>query len=309
MNPVIYFLVRSLFIGIGLSNFISLSDATFYITGFIGLLIGIIIIYLYEGSNHFIRKLSSIFISITLSTITINLSHTLYLDNTPILWLSIYTIGICFIISLSSKKVLNRTSYYLIYPSIGLLILELILLIPSFSFDNFYTPKLDHINTIKGSLYFTLISISPVLTLNYEKDKKKLILTYIISSLSIIIISIIMVGTLGYKETLLYRYPEYIILKRIHFSNFFTNVDNIFFFTILTDLTISLSCFIKEFSSNIKKRLVYTCLLILLTNLICLKSSWLCLLFNYLYIPLLILLILGILSKKVKLTKRVRIIW
>ena len=102
------------------------------------------------------------------------------------------------------------------------------------------------LNIIKGSILFASTSILPSYVLN-EKNKKE----YLIGSISILILTFLILTVLGEKEALLYRYPEYVVLKRVRFLNFVSNFENIFFFIILVDLIMVISlCYNKLIKNN-----------------------------------------------------------
>ena len=201
-------------------------------------------------------------------------------------------------ISLSNEKALVKTAYYLFFPCIVLTILEFVLLLPAFSFDNFTSSPLSLKNTVLASLYLYIVSISSIY-IYPQMDKCNLTKGYILSMFTLFLTSVFIIGTLGTLEGSLYRYPEYIILKRINFLNFFTNVENIFFFSILSDLIITLGMCLCSFKEK-KEKIFFTFLSFIITYIIYLKTSFLSIIYSYMHIVLLILFVLNIIKGKIK---------
>ena len=289
-----YFNTRSLFIGIGLSYFFNISAGEIFIPFLISTIMGIITIYFYEHVT--IKKVYAFILTIFIGVILINLSHTLYLDKTSIFVLTLFTYLCAYIIGSSSSYSLNKTSFYLFIPCICLTILEFLLLLPSFSFENINILKPFNLkNTSYSSIYLYIVSISPLLVID-DKNKRDLIIGYSLAMFTEFLTGLFIIGCLGHLESLLFRYPEYIVLKLIHFSNFFTNVENIFFFTILVDLIISLSTCINSFKDG-KERNILSIISFIITYLFCLRASILSIVYSYMHIVLLILFVLTIIKK------------
>lgn len=289
----IYFLTRSLFVGIGLSYFLNLSGGNILIPFLLSSILGVITLYFKSNS---IKEVYAIFICIFASSSLINLSHSLYLNDTPIFVLTLFTFTCTLIIGLSNKKTINKTAYYLFFPCIFLTLLEFILLLPSFSFENFTDAgNISIKNTLFSSMYLYIVSISPSYLVD-DMDKTKLIKVYLFSMFFIFLSALFVIGSLGLGEAMLYRYPEYIVLKKVHYSSFFTNVENIFFFAILMDLIITISQCINTFRTT-KKKIVITVLCLFITNIICLRASNLSLIYFYMHIVLFALLIINFFRK------------
>lgn len=85
--------------------------------------------------------------------------------------------------------------------------------------------------------------------------KSENILTgYIIGSISVLLDNILLVGVLGTKLILTYKYPAISILKSLSFLNFLNHLDKIFSLSYLFEYTITLSLLINIII-NIKKKL------------------------------------------------------
>lgn len=243
-NRLSYFCSRVLFIGIGLSYLLDLNGSSLLISMLIGLLIGYFIIDRTKYNKH--NELIFLLL-ISLGSSISNMCHTLYLENTSLLFIIIFTMLISFMISFIKRRAYIRLSENLFNWSIFIFITMCFSLIPFIKIDYirpFEVPNI--IDIIKGSMLFAATSILPSYVLN-EKNKKE----YLIGSISIIILTFLILTVLGEKEALLYRYPEYVVLKRVKFLNFVSNFENIFFFIILVDLIVVISlCYNKLIKNN-----------------------------------------------------------
>jgi hypothetical protein len=270
-----YFLVRSLFIGIGLSKLFELTSFNI-ITFLVGFIFGFIILNTIINKIIY-NKLNLILITIYLNTILINLCHSLYLDNTSLILLIIFTNLVIYLISSISDKAFNILSYKLYKLSIILIILSIILLLPHIKLNNFINTNN---NYLFSSFYLGILSTYPLININLN-NKKETIINYIISFITIFILSFIMEGVLGYKEILMYRFPEYIVFKRINILNFIYNVDNIFLFIYIIDLILASSKCIKNITDIKLNKIVIIILISILSYIICKNSTLLNLINNY----------------------------
>ena len=146
---------------------------------------------------------------------------------------------------------------------------------------------------------YAILGVVPIMSLNDLKEKRSIICNYLISSLTILTVSFLAISVLGSMEVKLYRYPEYIVLKKIEFLNFVNNVDSFFNFAIILDLVFTTSAGIRNIEIDSKYIKVFLVLFIgIITHLAC-KENWILLLI-YKYIPfvLIILLILLLIPKK-----------
>ena len=162
----------------------------------------------------------------------------------------------------------------------------------------------DYKGILYGALLYVLTSVTPILALNDIKDKKAVVSNYLMSSLSVIVISLLIMLVLGNKEAMLYRYPEYVLLKRIKISEFFSNVDNIFVVPMVVDLLVTISTGIRNFSVNGKyvQYILPVCLFFLVSYV---SHNGFVMVALYYYFPILlaILLFLTLLPKKKKYKK------
>ena len=94
-------------------------------------------------------------------------------------------------------------------------------------------------NIIYGSLYFAATSsFLSVLLLSIKKDEvknnknfnKTIIIFYILGCLSLTLVMFFIVSCYGYKMSSLFRYPEYVALKKIGFSSSELHLENLLAF-------------------------------------------------------------------------------
>lgn len=232
-NVLQYMLSFGLFMGAGLSNILNLAKEEVWICGIVGTVIGYIILLIFSKLNESSFKITSLIANITLLFFglysTTKLISSIYLSNTPIYFIMIPNI---LLVLYTVKKGLNsflRASFVLFIFFMILMIFSAGMLAPSVDLD-FFKPVL--INgagkIILGSISFAVTSVFPILLMpdfKMQFSSK----CYLLSSVNLLIVIVCTFGNLGPEMSELYRYPEYIVLKRISALNFIDNVENILF--------------------------------------------------------------------------------
>lgn len=287
-----YFLSRSIFNGISISYLLLVSGTSFWISGLLGTLFGIIIIKLYNIKTYkFIKLIANISILFISFSILVNIGHSLYLRNTPIWLIALIPALGTIIMSGSKKKPLISSIHIFFIYSIFLFILAMLGLIPHVNINNMRPIFQENIGKILiGCLTFTLSGILPIISNNEIFENKKAIMrNYIIAMITVLTICFFSISVLGLREVQIYRYPEYVVLKRIKFLNFISNVDAFFNFAIITDIMFSMTLELKEIEFSTSKRIK-----ILIMIIITLLTVWAChynfpLLFIYKNIPWILL--------------------
>lgn len=278
-----YFNMRALFMGIGLSRLLTYSKEYVLLSFLLGTIMGTIYLYFVrKNNNKFINILLSIFIMIISLVILINMISTMYLVKMnrifiliPFILLVIYTLS-------KNEDVITRISYILIVINILLYLLSLISLIKYFNISNFYYTNNKFINIIKSSLIYFIFSTSGVLTI---REDKNIVKTYLVSSVTMLLIALLTYGILGSNLSSVLRYPEYIILKKISISSTITNIENIVSFMWLIDLFmiyLSNANSIKKISN---KYILYLSIAISVVSTIIINTYYPYLLFIYYYSP------------------------
>ncbi len=278
-----FFLTRVLFVGGGFSLIIGISKNNILICSFLGMLLGYFLLYLFYKKGKISKLLCSLICIVilmlnTLADTTLTSSYLLY--NTPTLF-----ILLCFILVLlygGSKelKVIGRVSEICIPCSIFVFIMGPLALISLVKLDNML-PLFDttFINFFKGILIFTGTSLLPnLLLLNYKENLKfkDISIGYILGCIGLIVVSFFIVSIYGSEFASIVRFPEYLILKKIEFLGYVSNVENILVMEWIINLIISGLVAIKVLKDNIKNSyLVATIILgIILFNEFILNKSY-----------------------------------
>ena len=192
----------------------------------------------------------------------------MYLRQTPQFVLAILPIIVGFMLSQSKESAYNRVVLLLFIFSIFMFFFAGAILSPSLKPANALPLSFNFLNILKGTVIFVLTSITPVLCLNDFYDKKSLLTYYSTSTITVIAMSLLIVMVLGNQEAMLYRYPEFVLLKRIKIYEFFSNVENLFVIMIVTDFITTIGAGLKNMELNGKiKPTVVIILLCLLTSI------------------------------------------
>ncbi len=180
---------------------------------------------------------------------------TFLLPNTPVFFITLPIILLIYKTCINDVKVIKKLSNILLVLASFLFITLALGVTSHFDISSFlpvYT--VDFLSVLKGSLLFAFFSVTPYSMLLFTSlNTKSIYLPYFISSLIILIINILITGVIGPNLILMYRYPEYILLKEIKIFNFIEKIENIvsLFWLFFLYLTLSLSAL------NIKKSLPY----------------------------------------------------
>ncbi len=287
-----YFSTRAFFIGLTFNSLIRLVKQDSWIVPLLSLIVGFIFIlavnYIsnYKPDFNITEKINSLFGNISSKVVLIflfiivfvyciinyinlnNFIHGQFLNNTPIMIISImFMIAMAYILY-KGIVVIARTSSVLFYIGIILFIISLFMLIPSFEISNLkpffqFSGK----NLVKSINCFYALNISPmfILTIIPKKDienpkiKKAITLSYLLSTITLFFVIFATISTFGYELTSLYEYPEFHVLKHIYFIGTSSRIESIlviqwifdsFIYNILALYFCSVC--IKNFSKKIK---------------------------------------------------------
>ena len=254
MDKSSYFNSRALFIGYGLSLLFKMSHHDILFSILLGFVLGLIFLFAFNNKKDYklIKFVTTILLSVIVFISIINLTKTLYLENTPLVLIICFSLIVVYYISSIKNNAWNKLTSILYVISLVMFVIIFLGLSVHIRIDYLRPIKIiDFKDVIKSSLMFFIISICPIIRLNEKDNKKEVIIRYIVSSITIFLMAFIVLSVLGEKEALLYRYPEYIVLKRIKMLDFISNVDNILFFAIYLDLIVSLSSSIRNLDIKI----------------------------------------------------------
>lgn len=210
-----------------------------------------------------------------------------YLQDTPFSLVGLLVITTCLIICFKGVETLARTAQIAFFSSIVfMLVIEIFLgkyieignLLPMVISENF-------LSVLDGAVYFAascgLLSML-LLTINKEKIKepekynKTIIFFYLFASLSLTLVMFFIVSCFGYEMGSLFRYPEYILLKKIGISSSELHLENllafrwIFYMLALANISIyGITCGVKNFSKNIKLNKI----IVIVISIICIFTG------------------------------------
>ena len=199
----------------------------------LGTILGFIILKIFSKLNNKGLKITSYISNIVILFFglfsTTKLISSIYLSSTPSYIIMIPNILlIIYTVKQGFNAFLRSTNTLFIFLLI-LILSTAFMLLPGIEIDYFKPVMTSKINNILlGSLSTAITMTLPIVLIpdfkKYYKPK-----FYLYSAIILFIIIICTFGNLGVEMSALYRYPEYIVLKRISALNFIDNVENILF--------------------------------------------------------------------------------
>ncbi len=191
--------------------------------------------------NFLIFLVFFIFFTISIRSIVIFLISK-YLEQTPFYLIGLLVITTSLIINFKGLKTILRISQILFFLSLILVIIIEVFLLKYVEINN-VMPMLNTSNVLnnifEGSVYyasscallsFLLLSINKSRIVDQNKFSKNIILFYLLTSVSLTIVMFFVISCFGYKMASLFRYPEYILLKKIALSNSDLHLENLLAF-------------------------------------------------------------------------------
>lgn len=294
-NAIAFLLPITMFFGVGLSNIVRSSKESFWISIIIGIVLGSFIVLGFTKifNRHKDNNLTStsklksvayalislIFIYIGISILT-NFIISIYLTEINPILIAIPLLFIMFYASSKGKVLVARVSVLIAVLSMIFALGIILNLTPEFEITNYlplFNVKFQTVFT--QGINFAIFSSSPLVLLGLyspnDVDGYKeysLLKIYLVSCLMITIIFSLTVGVMGVDMTTLYRYPAYIVLKRISFFRFVNNLENfIAFFWILTYIgliIVSGSCLKESIDDIVKRKWIYPLIVLILFGII-----------------------------------------
>lgn len=249
------FLSRVLYFGVGISYILAHGKNFTIINFLIGFVLGfgLLLLMLKGDWDNFFKSLLGKIIILSLAFFLVNnclvafavLGSNFYLINTPPL---LIIVPLFILILYGVKKGLATTlrlSDILIFISIIIGILAILSIQKNIDFNNYLPMEmLDKCDSLKCILSSAFYSVSPIiLELTFlkkdEVNKKAIILGYLIGSLTIFIMILCILGIFGGNFALLFRYPEYILLKKVNLFNQFEHLETFLSILWFNDLLIT----------------------------------------------------------------------
>ncbi len=255
-----YFLGRSFFLGFGFSLLSKLLNKDAWISCILGTLLGGIILLLFQKGKEKINSvkeihnwikypflilfiLFNIFIYSQIVFIFQTFASSFFLIKSPVFFIALPIPFIIFRICQNGFSTISKVAEVLLPISIFLFLFGIIGLVQNFKIDYFTPVFTSNITDIfSGALFFAFYSTAPYfLLLNAPIQKNKFVIKYFISCITILILCFFIIGILGPNLMQIYRYPEYMTMKKIRIFNFIEKVENIVSITWLFDSFITLA--------------------------------------------------------------------
>lgn len=255
-----FFLGRAFFLGFGFSLILSTTNKDSWICFILGTIIGILFVYFISKIKDQMKELTlkeylrdhkilkyiilivfflfNFFLLEQILFILETFASSFFLIKSPPYFILAPIILLIFIATKNSWHTIGRLGEILMPFSLVIIVVTLLILVPYLNFDHF-TPILTTPTTdiIKNTLFFAFYSSAPfLLLLNAPMKETKLVRKYLLSTLTIVLIGVFIIAVIGPNLIQIYRYPEYMILKKIKAFQFLEKIENIISVTWIIDL-------------------------------------------------------------------------
>lgn len=238
-NSTLYLISRPLFIGIGIIKIIKNVGSDIWISLILGIIFGLAINYMLTKLKEKENKALGIIVNSSLFLLCLliisKLISSIYLDLTPNLMIILPFIIVIYYTVQKGYKNFYKSSLLILIINLAFYLFAFMALIPTIKIDNFlplFTSSTSKI--LLSAIDFALISTLPYTTLSNFKERYNY-KAYLCSCLTIAIIFLIVVGSLGVNLSITFRYPEYIVFKKISLLSFIENIENILYATWIFD--------------------------------------------------------------------------
>lgn len=221
------------FMGIGISSIIKQAESDIWLVVILGTIIGLGITYIIKKlpstENPLLSTIYS-FIALFIANLLITkLVTSLYLSFTPNIAVMLPGLLLVSYAAIKGKETIFRSSIFLLVMFLILFIFSALTLTPAIKIDHFLPLLTKPVkNILSASLNFAIFSTTPLLILPNIKEKLNY-KTYLLSCLTLFFIIICTYGNLGNEIAKIYRYPEYMVFKKISVLNIIENIENILF--------------------------------------------------------------------------------
>lgn len=274
------FFAKALFMGIGISNVIEKARESTIFVIILGTLFGCFLLTLINKFNYKevkgFRKWSMCILVFILLIIgleeLINLISSIYLIDTNKFFIALPLLLVILYLNTKDISVNFKISSILVIVCNSIYFLAVIGLIANIKVLNFLPLfNVPFTKVLLISFEFAIYSITPCILFgglknNIENLNKKMIKEYLGSNLVLTSIFLLTQGVLGVELVNLFKYPEYVILKKISLLDFINNVENILSFCWLFMIFMYLSICSKQLydicESTFKKKWIYPIFLI-----------------------------------------------
>lgn len=238
-----YILSKSLFFGFIMSYILNNTSYLSFISIIIGYTLGYLFLNIYMNKRYKFNNIILFFIDIILLLyILYNISYqasNFFLNKTPTIFILLLFLTV--IIYGTSKKIDSLSNLALILFPLNIVLIALGII---FNIENYTIINLNNIeliNFITTTIITLITSVIPIfiyLNTNNNYNKKHILIGYILSGLTITIIALNSIFSIGPTLISYYSFPEYMSYKKIHLLNFIERIENIISIYSLLDFTI-----------------------------------------------------------------------
>lgn len=244
-----YFISRATFLGIGFSLIMNYSSKDSWFSSILGYILGLGIVWIIKKIldykkgktlNQILEKnfsdgilriliiLFCLYVIFQSYFILQTFMTSFFLTATPPFYVILpFILIILFIVSKGIKNI-ARVSESLFWFCIIIPVVILIVLYQYVNLEHFmpiFTTK--PTNFFYSALVFGVLSSVPnMFLLNIKNSGKNLMKIYSLSVFTLILIAIIIMGVFGPELSVMYRYPEYMMLKKIKILSFVEKIEN-----------------------------------------------------------------------------------
>lgn len=307
------FLAKALFMGIGISNILEKAKESSIFVIILGTLFGCYLLTILNNFNYKnvkgFRKWAMFGLVFILLVIgleeLINLISSIYLIDTNKFFIAIPLLLVILYLNTKDISVNYKISSILVIICNSIYLLAVLGLIPEFKVLNFLPLfNVPFTKVLLISFEFALYSVTPCLLFgglsnNIKNINKKIIKEYVGSNLVLSSIFLLTQGVLGIELVNLFKYPEYVILKKINLLDFINNVENILSFCWLFMIFMYLSICSKQLYdisyNTFNKKWIYPIFLIVsiyfISSNLFDNVNFLIFMYDYLWIICLVILI------------------
>ena len=249
------FLSRGLYFGVGISYILAHGIDFTVINFLLGFFLGLFMLILMLNCDWqvFFQSIWGKIIILGLSFFLVNncliafavLGSNFYLINTP----PLFIVGpLIILIIYGVKKGLATTlrlSDILIFTSVIVGTIAILSIQKNIDFSNYFPLEMvDKTDTLKCIFSSAFFSVSPIiLELAFlkkdEVNKKAIIYGYLIGGFTIFLMILCILGIFGGEFACIFRYPEYILLKKVNLFNQFEHLENFLSILWFNDLIIT----------------------------------------------------------------------
>lgn len=274
------FLAKALFMGIGISNVLEKAKESTIFVIILGTLFGCFLLTLINKFNYKevkgFRKWSMFLLIFILLIIgleeLINLISSIYLIDTNKFFIALPLLLVLLYLNSKDISVNFKISSILVIVCNTIYFIAVLGLIPEIKTINYFPLfNVPFTKNLLVSLEFAMYSITPCILFgginnNIKNLNKKIIKEYLGSNLVLTSIFLLTQGVLGINLVNLFKYPEYVILKKINLLDFINNVENILSFCWLFMIFMYLSICSKQLydicEATFNKKWIYPIFLI-----------------------------------------------